>query len=271
MAWPAPMMRSVRPSGTARATIVEPIWLLPPGRLSTTICWPRRSASGPATMRPSVSFVPPGASGTTSRIGRPGWFCAAAVKDSAASAAASNAGSNRIVHPVSSWQEDSAYGLERTAETAASWSVDSLRVDERCGRLAAMQFGLFGGAQAGSSVPGSVPGQGFKDFVDLNIEAEALGYCASFQVEHHFTGWNQISATLNLLTWVAAKTTTLRVGTAVMVLPWHNPVLLAEQAATLDLLSGGRLDFGIGRGYRYNEFKGFALPMEEAEARFEEA
>jgi len=134
-----------------------------------------------------------------------------------------------------------------------------------------MQFGLFGGAQAGSSVPGSVPGQGFKDFVDLNIEAEALGYCASFQVEHHFTGWNQISATLNLLTWVAAKTTTLRVGTAVMVLPWHNPVLLAEQAATLDLLSGGRLDFGIGRGYRYNEFKGFALPMEEAEARFEEA
>jgi alkanesulfonate monooxygenase SsuD/methylene tetrahydromethanopterin reductase-like flavin-dependent oxidoreductase (luciferase family) len=55
-----------------------------------------------------------------------------------------------------------------------------------------------------------------------------------------------------------------------MVLPWHNPVLLAEQAATLDLLSGGRLDFGIGKGYRYNEFKGFGIPMEEAEARFEE-
>jgi alkanesulfonate monooxygenase SsuD/methylene tetrahydromethanopterin reductase-like flavin-dependent oxidoreductase (luciferase family) len=134
-----------------------------------------------------------------------------------------------------------------------------------------MQFGLFGGAQANSSDPGAVPGQGFRDFVELNIEAEALGYCSSFQVEHHFTGWNQISATLNLLTWVAAKTTTLRVGTAVMVLPWHNPVLLAEQAATLDLLSGGRLDFGIGRGYRYNEFKGFGIPMAEAEARFDEA
>jgi len=56
-----------------------------------------------------------------------------------------------------------------------------------------------------------------------------------------------------------------------MVLPWHNPVLLAEQAATIDLLSGGRLDFGIGKGYRYNEFVGFCVPMEEADDRFEEA
>jgi alkanesulfonate monooxygenase SsuD/methylene tetrahydromethanopterin reductase-like flavin-dependent oxidoreductase (luciferase family) len=56
-----------------------------------------------------------------------------------------------------------------------------------------------------------------------------------------------------------------------MVLPWHNPVLLAEQAATLDLLSEGRLDFGVGKGYRYNEFAGFAIPLDEADARFEEA
>jgi len=134
-----------------------------------------------------------------------------------------------------------------------------------------MRFGLFGGAQANSSDPGAVIGQGFRDFVEYTVEAEALGYHSSFQVEHHFTGWNQISATLNLLTWVAARTKTLRVGTAVMVLPWHNPVLLAEQAATLDLLSGGRLDFGVGKGYRYNEFKGFCVPMEEADGRFEEA
>ncbi len=134
-----------------------------------------------------------------------------------------------------------------------------------------MQFGLFGGAQANSNSPGAISGQGFRDCIEFNIEAEALGYASSFMVEHHFTGWNQISATLNLLTWIAARTTTLRVGTAVMVLPWHNPVLLAEQAATLDLLSGGRLDFGIGKGYRYSEFSGFCVPMEEAEARFEEA
>ena len=67
------------------------------------------------------------------------------------------------------------------------------------------------------------------------------------------------------------RTKTLRLGSAVMVLPWHNPVLLAEQAATLDLISGGRLDLGIGKGYRHSEFKGFAIAPEEAEARFEEA
>ncbi|HEX2826224.1 MAG TPA: LLM class flavin-dependent oxidoreductase [Burkholderiales bacterium] len=132
-----------------------------------------------------------------------------------------------------------------------------------------MRFGLFGGAQTGSDP--TAPGRGFHDYVDFNVEAEALGYHGTFCVEHHFTGWGQISATLELLTWVAARTRSLRVGTAVMVLPWHNPVLLAEQAATLDLLSGGRLDLGIGKGYRYNEFHGFSVPMEEAEARFDEA
>jgi alkanesulfonate monooxygenase SsuD/methylene tetrahydromethanopterin reductase-like flavin-dependent oxidoreductase (luciferase family) len=55
-----------------------------------------------------------------------------------------------------------------------------------------------------------------------------------------------------------------------MVLPWHNPVLLAEQAATLDLISNGRFDFGIGKGYRHNEFAGFHIPIDEAEVRFEE-
>jgi alkanesulfonate monooxygenase SsuD/methylene tetrahydromethanopterin reductase-like flavin-dependent oxidoreductase (luciferase family) len=88
--------------------------------------------------------------------------------------------------------------------------------------------------------------------------------------EHHFTKIGQVSATPTLLTWIAARTTTLRLGTAVIVLPWHNPILLAEQAATLDLLSGGRLDFGIGKGYRHNEFSGFRMPPEEAEPRFEE-
>ena len=74
-----------------------------------------------------------------------------------------------------------------------------------------------------------------------------------------------------LQTALAMRTTTLRLGTAVIVLPWHNPVLLAEQAATLDLISGGRLDFGIGKGYRHNEFAGFRIPPEEAEPRFEES
>ncbi len=134
-----------------------------------------------------------------------------------------------------------------------------------------MRFGLFGSAQASSNDLGPETGQGFRDYIDYCVEAEALGFQSSFLVEHHFTGWNQVSATLMLQACLAMRTTTLRLGTAVIVLPWHNPVLLAEQAATLDLISGGRLDFGIGKGYRHSEFKGFCIPQEEADARFEEA
>ena len=134
-----------------------------------------------------------------------------------------------------------------------------------------MQFGLFCAPKA--DAPGFAPetGQGFFDYIDFNVEAEALGYNASFLIEHHFSGWNQASATLMLLMALAMRTKTLRLGTAVMVPTWHNPVLLAEQAATLDVMSGGRLDFGIGKGYRHSEFNGFQMAPDEAEARFEEA
>src|SRR5581483_2035278 len=134
-----------------------------------------------------------------------------------------------------------------------------------------MKFGLFSSAQASSGDLGPETGQGFRDWLDFNVEAEALGFHSSFLVEHHFTGWNQVSATLMLQTALAMRTSRLRLGTAVIVLPWHNPVLMAEQAATLDLISEGRFDFGIGKGYRHGEFKGFRIPIEEAEARFDES
>lgn len=134
-----------------------------------------------------------------------------------------------------------------------------------------MRFGLLCSAQADSADLPAATGQGFRDYLDFNVAAEELGFHSSFLVEHHFTGWNQVSATLMLLACLATRTTTLRLGTAVMVLPWHNPVLLAEQAATLDLVSDGRLDLGVGKGYRHSEFTGFQVPPEEADARFEEA
>ena len=134
-----------------------------------------------------------------------------------------------------------------------------------------MRFGLFCSPKA--DAPGFAPetGQGFRDYLEFNIEAEALGFHSSFSVEHHFSGWQQASATLMLLMALGQRTSSLRLGTAVIVLPWHNPVLLAEQVATLDLLSNGRFDFGIGKGYRHSEFNGFQIAPEEAEARFEEA
>ena len=134
-----------------------------------------------------------------------------------------------------------------------------------------MRFGLFCSPKADKPGFGPETGRGFFEFLDFNVEAEALGFHSSFSVEHHFSGWNQVSSTLMLLAALAMRTTTLRLGTAVIVPPWHNPVLLAEEAATLDLLSAGRLDLGIGKGYRHSEFKGFQIAPEEAEARFDEA
>ena len=134
----------------------------------------------------------------------------------------------------------------------------------------AMRFGLFGGAQAPRTTDGD-PARGFREYIETNVEAERLGFYSTFLVEHHFSGSGQVSAPLDLLSWVAARTTSIRVGTAVLVLPWHDPVLLAESAATLDLLSDGRLDFGVGKGYRHSEFAGFCMPTDEADARFDES
>ena len=134
-----------------------------------------------------------------------------------------------------------------------------------------MKFGLFGGATARGSDVVIDSGQDYRRYIDYICEAEALGFHSVFMVEHHFTGFNQVSASLTFLAYLAARTTRMRLGTGVTVLPWHNPALLAEQAATVDMLSNGRLDFGVGRGYRYSEFSGFCIAMEEAEERYSEA
>ena len=133
-----------------------------------------------------------------------------------------------------------------------------------------MKFGLFGGAK--SAGEGSVGDSlGYRKYIDYVLHAEKLGYHSVFVVEHHFTGVGQLSASLNFLSYLAGRTQRIRLGTAVVVLPWHNPVLLAEQVATLDLLSDGRFDFGVGKGYRQPEFSGFCIPIEEATERFDEA
>jgi alkanesulfonate monooxygenase SsuD/methylene tetrahydromethanopterin reductase-like flavin-dependent oxidoreductase (luciferase family) len=131
-----------------------------------------------------------------------------------------------------------------------------------------MKFGLFGGAKSGGDA--SADSQSYRKFIDYVLLAEELGYASLFVVEHHFTGNSQVSASLNLLSFIAGCTQRMRLGTAVVVLPWHNPVLLAEQVATLDLLSGGRFDFGVGKGYRDAEFESFCIPKAEATERFEE-
>lgn len=140
-----------------------------------------------------------------------------------------------------------------------------------------MKFGLFGGVNTGSrsvaqgnALPASRDKHPFRDLADAIVQAESAGFVSVFLVEHHFSGSGQLSSALNLLSFIAARTHRIRLGTAVIVLPWHNPVLLAEQVATLDVLSNGRFDLGVGRGYRPSEFAWFCMSAEEAAERYRE-
>ena len=101
--------------------------------------------------------------------------------------------------------------------------------------------------------------------------AEPLGFDSLFALEHHFTGYAMSPAPTQLLAYYAGRTRRLQLGTAVIVLPWHDPVRVAEEIALLDILCGGRCLFGFGRGAASVEYEGFRVPMGEARPRFVEA
>ena len=101
--------------------------------------------------------------------------------------------------------------------------------------------------------------------------AEPLGFDSLFALEHHFTGYAMSPAPAQLLSYFAGRTRRISLGTAVIVLPWHDPVRVAEEIALLDILCGGRCLFGFGRGAASVEYEGFRIPMEEARPRFVEA
>ena len=101
--------------------------------------------------------------------------------------------------------------------------------------------------------------------------AEPLGFDSLFGLEHHFTGYSMSPAPLQLLTYFAGRTKRITLGTCVIVLPWQDPIRVAEQIAYLDLLCGGRCLFGFGRGAASVEYAGFRVPMEEARPRFAES
>jgi alkanesulfonate monooxygenase SsuD/methylene tetrahydromethanopterin reductase-like flavin-dependent oxidoreductase (luciferase family) len=101
--------------------------------------------------------------------------------------------------------------------------------------------------------------------------AEPLGFDSLFALEHHFTGYAMSPAPTQLLAYYAGRTRRISLGTAVIVLPWHDPIRVAEQIALLDIMCGGRCLFGFGRGAASVEYEGFRIPMEEARPRFVEA
>ena len=106
--------------------------------------------------------------------------------------------------------------------------------------------------------------------VALAEAAEPMGFDSIWSAEHHFTDYTMCPSVTQFLTYMAGRTTRVGLGTMVVVLPWHEPVRIAEELALLDHLSGGRTIFGMGRGLGRVEFEGFRLEMGESRERFVE-
>ena len=110
---------------------------------------------------------------------------------------------------------------------------------------------------------------------DMALERIAImdttGYDAVWLAEHHFSSFSVCPSVHMMGVMAAARTKRLRIGTAVSLAPFYNPLRLAEEVALLDVLSGGRVNWGAGRGFERSEFEAFGIPGEESAPRFHEA
>ena len=107
--------------------------------------------------------------------------------------------------------------------------------------------------------------------IELAKTADRLGFESVWCAEHHFSTYGYLSRPLMFASHLAAQTERIRVGSAVVVLPLHHPLIVAEEIAMADLLSNGRLDIGLGRGYQIYEFERLGIKLEESRERFEES
>ena len=112
--------------------------------------------------------------------------------------------------------------------------------------------------------------EAYRRELDLAARAEGAGFDSVFVSEHHFSDYQLTSQQMMVLSWVAARTEHIKFGTFVTVLPWHDPVRVAESFVVLDHLSGGRAVLGLGRGLGRVEFEGFRVEMGESRQRFTE-
>ena len=114
---------------------------------------------------------------------------------------------------------------------------------------------------------GKTEHQIIKEQMELMYEAESLGFDSVWPAEHHFTEYGYCASPQVSLAAVAARTKRIRLGTGVVVLPFHNPIRVAEDFAFLDLMSDGRVDLGVGRGYQPTEYRGFGIGEKQAISR----
>jgi probable F420-dependent oxidoreductase len=117
---------------------------------------------------------------------------------------------------------------------------------------------------------GVAPEQAYAEALEQAQRAEELGFESVWVTEHHFQEDNYLSSALIGCAAIAARTSAIRVGTAVLILPLLNPIRLAEDVATIDVLSRGRFDLGVGMGYRDEEFEGVGVARSQRRELFED-
>ena len=130
-----------------------------------------------------------------------------------------------------------------------------------------MKFGIFSIVQWHES---RTHQQALSEALEEIELAEQLGIDEAWLGEHHFSRHGLLSGIFSFVGAVAARTRRIKIGTAVVILPFHNPILVASEAATLDILSNGRLMLGVGSGYQRQEFEGLGVDVEEGRERFRE-
>ncbi|MBI3967529.1 MAG: LLM class flavin-dependent oxidoreductase [Chloroflexi bacterium] len=119
-----------------------------------------------------------------------------------------------------------------------------------------LRFGIASGIP---DLPGKTHAELYRDTITMVEAAEDLGFDTCWFTEHHFSRHGVDSAVLTMMAGLARHTRRIRLGTAVSVLPFWNPVRLAEEVAVVDILSDGRFEFGVGSGYRVHEFTGLGV------------
>ena len=113
--------------------------------------------------------------------------------------------------------------------------------------------------------------QMYLEEIDLAVRAEALGYDAVWVVEHHFEDYSLCPDNLLVLAHLAGRTSTIKLGTAAVIVPWNDPLRVAEKALMVDVISGGRLLLGLGRGLSRKEYVPFRITLDQTRDRFDEA
>jgi len=103
-----------------------------------------------------------------------------------------------------------------------------------------------------------------REEVDNLVYAEELGFDSVWITEHHFSDYSVSNDPIQLLTWIAARTKRVKLGTQCIIVPWHNPTRLAEYIINLDILSGGRAVLGFGGGLAPQEFAGMGIDQNKS-------